>query len=229
MCYSLMVENSLESLAKDFLADVDHKAFEGYQRLVEGDPRRFKDLAAHPRIYPLYFAPVILAQETGKSIVPMRYRVRPHDSHEELPAKYNLYNARLDGLTTRQTWRSLFMKRHGILVFKNFFEWVTGDDGKKTVMQFTPQNYGSLCTPVLYDCWQSADQQEKFFSFAVITTDPPEEIREAGHDRCPVILKASDVDAWLHPASSGMATINRILHSAPEMKFHSDRVSNLSK
>ena len=226
------MESSLDKLAMDFQAQPDTAAFAAYRTLVERDARRFKDMSAHPRIYPLYFAPIILAREGGRAIVPMRYRVRPHDSREEPPAKYNLYNARLDGLSSRQTWRGLFMRQHGVAVFRAFFEWVTGDDGKKCVVQFTPGDGASakdLCAPVLYDYWQSADQSEGYFSFAVITTDPPVEVRAAGHDRCPVILEREAIDPWLHPASSGAAAIEKILHTKPSIKFLSGRVPTFPK
>ena len=223
------MENSLEQLAKDFLAQPDCAAFQAFGAMSERDPRRFKPIDAHPRIYPFYFAPVIFAREAQCTIVPMRYRLRPHDSKEEPPAKYNLYNARLDALTTRRTWQGLFMRNHGVLAFKSFFEWVTPPDGKKCVIQFTPEDRRTLCAPVLYDTWQAAAQNEGFFSFAVITTDPPPEVRRMGHDRCPVILRPEEVDCWLHPGVSGMATIQQILRAPGPVKFFGDRVAAIPK
>lgn len=33
----------------------------------------------------------------------------------------------------------------------------------------------------------------------VVTDDPPLEVYEAGHDRCPVILEPEAIEQWLHP------------------------------
>lgn len=65
-----------------------------------------------------------MKQNNSNTIVPMRYRIRPSGSSEEIPTKYNVFNARLDSLETRQTWSSLFMRNHGLFPFKRFFEWV---------------------------------------------------------------------------------------------------------
>ena len=59
----------------------------------------------------------------------MRYRVRPNGSKEEVPTKYNVFNARIDSLEIRNTWAPLFMRNHGIVPLTGFYEWVSGPDG----------------------------------------------------------------------------------------------------
>ena len=229
MCYSILMETSLDKLAKELRAQPDEAEFAAYRALMQAEPGRFKDMSLHPRIYPFYFAPVVFQRDEARVIAPMRYRLRPSDSREEPPAKYNLYNARLEAIGERQNWRRLFMRQHGVIMFRAFFEWITAPDGKKRVVQFTPADDVPLCAPVLYDHWQAVEGQEAYFSFAVITTEPPEEVRAAGHDRCPVILKSGDMDTWLSPAASGVSAVQKILHSPAPVKFICDAASNSPK
>ena len=89
------------------------------------------------------------------------------------------------------------MRQHGILVFKSFFEWVSAPSGKKQVKEFLPQDGRHLCAPVLFDYWCAPDKSVDFYSFAVITNEPPAEIAAAGHNRCPIVLQDNDFDLWL--------------------------------
>ena len=199
MCYSVMVEQDLKKLEQRFGAQVDQSAFADFEQHSLAHPKAFKPLTA--RIYPNYFAPIITAAPGGgRLITPMRYRVRPAGSASEVPSKYNMFNARLDGLTTRLTWRQLFMRQHGILVFKAFFEWVTDEiTGKKTVLAFSPDGRDLMWAPVLFDIWRSPDGKDDLRSFAIITSDPPPEILAKGHDRCPIFLAERHLEDWLHP------------------------------
>lgn len=205
MCYSVMVKQDLKLLQSRFGAIPIRESFARYEELSEANPKKYKPLAAHGRIYPNYYAPIIVAAEEPESLAPrlirpMRYRIRPHGSAEEVPTKYNMFNARLDALTTRRTWKGVFGRRHGILVFEKFFEWVPDPEtGKKKVVAFSPKDRDLMWSPVLWDRWTSVDGKEVIESFAIITGDPPPEVRDAGHDRCPIFLQESLIGDWLSP------------------------------
>ncbi|MHA2903167.1 SOS response-associated peptidase family protein [Ralstonia mannitolilytica] len=53
--------------------------------------------------------------------------------------------------------------------------------------------------------------EKDLLSFAIITTDPPPEISEAGHDRCQVPIKSEDLDAWLSPDPNNLEAMDEIL------------------
>ena len=197
MCYSILVEQDLKSLEKDLQALSDWNAFSRYKRLGEADPKTFKPLQANERIYPNYFAPIIVNKQDKRRIFPMRYRLRPAHSESEVPSKYNLFNARLDGLLNRQSWKSIIGKQHGILVFKGFFEWVSDAAGKKKVVYFSDPDQSVLVSPVIYDIWVASDNSQGFASFAVITREPFQDVKQAGHDRSPIVLGPEAVDEWL--------------------------------
>lgn len=198
MCYSILVEQDLKTLEKDLRASADWAAFHRYQKLSDKNAKVYKPLQKHPRIYPYYFAPIIVNRQGTRSIIPMRYRLRPSGSENEVPQKYNLYNARLEGLVSRATWRPLIGKQHGILIHKGFYEWVQDDKAQKKVIFFYPnQDQAWIATPVLYDIWVSPDRSSGFASFAVITRDPFPEVAAAGHDRSPIVLQENHLGEWL--------------------------------
>lgn len=213
-----MVETDLKRLEIEFGATADHGAFTAYRERSLADPKRFKPLEESARIYPKYFAPVVVAEPAGRSIRPMRYRVRPSWSQAEIPAKYNVFNARLDALEQRKTWRGLFMQRHGLLGFRAFYEWVKNDAGKKAVIEFSPEDRDLIWAPVLWDRWQGPDG-EILESFAVITTEPPPEVEAMGHDRCPVFLKQQNIERWLTPQNHSPEDIYAILNDIGDVTY----------
>ncbi len=170
----------------------------GLKRIPSSSP--FKEAGEDDRIYPGYFAPVIVFEKGEKIIKPMRYRVRPAHSAEEIPSQYNVFNARFDSLEKRQTWSGLFLKNHGLFPFLRFYEWVE-KEGKKTLVSFNPDNQPMMWAPMLYDHWISPQGELQFSSFALITNDPPPEIQQVGHDRCPIFLKEDQIDSWLNPSN----------------------------
>lgn len=223
MCYSILVETDLKKLQDQFGARPDREAFQRFAERAQEDPKTYKRISAHPRIFPKYWAPVIVNEGGERVIRPMRYRLRPFWADKEPPSRYNLFNARLDALEKRRSWRPLFMKRHGLLVFRSFFEWVTGDDGKKKVIQFSPRDQSLLWAPALYDSWPGNDDTPGFESFAIITGDPPPEVEAAGHDRCPIFLSRERIDDWLAPEGRTKEDGYRILSELEPVYYeHAD-------
>jgi putative SOS response-associated peptidase YedK len=220
MCFSIQVDRDIKKLAQRFKASISIPDFNSLQavkdyeaqigpdkiKAVLGLKRKpkvnvFKTLGIDNRIFPGYFAPVITTENNQRVIKPMRYRVRPAGSIEEIPSKFNVFNARLDSLEKRKTWSPLFMRQHGLLPFVKFFEWVKDED-KKKLITFSPESHEIMWAPCLWDKWQSADGKIEFYSFAVITDDPPKEIADMGHDRCPIFIKEELIDQWLNPTGS---------------------------
>lgn len=171
------------------------------------------------RIFSNYFANVVVNEKNEKVIQPMRYRVRPHDSKEELPTKYNVFNARIDSLEIRDTWKPLFMRNHGIIPFTKFYEWVPGPDNKPKLITFFPEGRETMWAPCLWDEWISKDGRIYFKSFAIITDEPPKEILRMGHDRCPIFLSEDRIDSWLSPYKMNRDEAYLLLSSRENVEF----------
>lgn len=132
----------------------------------------------------------------GKALCPMRYRVRPFGTEEELPTKYNLYNARIEGIEEKKIWAPLIEKKHCAVPLIKFHEWVPTDKGKK-VVQFSLKNKNLFWAAGVFDIWKSEQSNEQIISFAIVTQAPNQYISDVGHDRCPIILNDNEVDHWI--------------------------------
>ncbi|MCO4754730.1 MAG: SOS response-associated peptidase family protein [Bacteriovoracaceae bacterium] len=240
MCFSVQIDKDIKRLSQRFNAHPAVGEFHALKALQEYEaqltPQELKSSLGLKRVpkgavfktpesdgivYPNYFAPVMVFENGKRVIRPMRYRVRPANSVEEIPAKYNVFNARIDALEKRQTWRDIFLRNHGLFPFKSFYEWVQDDAGKKRLINFAPNNAETMWAPCIFDQWRSKDGKIQFYSFALITDDPPQEIEDKGHDRCPIFLKQDLIDQWLQPQRSDKGDIYQILKQKETTYFES--------
>jgi putative SOS response-associated peptidase YedK len=198
---------------------ISERKVEALKRKIE----RFqsdKESAADSRIYANDYAPVIVAENDERIIKPMRYLLRPMGFDEDFDRKYpGCYNARRDSL--QSFWKKQFMRNHGILVVTSFFENVkrhdyehrklkTGEEPENMVIEFKPDGFEEMFIPIIWDCWTKKGSPD-LYSFALITDEPPKEISEAGHDRCPIFLKATAIEKWLNPGSCSLDEIQALL------------------
>jgi putative SOS response-associated peptidase YedK len=177
-----------------------------------------------------------------KVFKPMRYQVRPEGSKQELGL--SLYNARLstnekDGGVTRlgdkRLWGKLFMRRHGLFPFVCFFEQIYYEDvefedlknqipeekkERANLVAFAPKGREIMWAPVLWDSWLGPDGKHGFNSFAIITDEPPEEIKKSGHDRCPIFLKEDAIEQWLNPQGHDPEEYYEILAGRESVYFN---------
>ncbi len=246
MCFSILVDKNINKLstyfgamisAKDSIAlqnlftmqnEMDSLEFDTLLGLKHSSKKRslpFKIPGEDGKIFSNYFTNVIVDIGDQRLIKPMRYRVRPHGSKEEIPSKYNVFNARIDSLESRVTWSNLFMKNHGIVAFSGFYEWVAGDNGKPKLIYFYPGGRDLMWAPCLWDEWVSKDGRIHFKSFAIITDEPRPEIRSMGHDRSPIFLNQNQISSWLNPKEKN--EIYRILKDVEDCRFEYNWVENL--
>jgi len=181
------------------------------------DLRRKEPLPRDSRIFPGQYAPVMIAREGKREIVPMRYQCRLPGWNEIMERKYpGTYNARRDNL--EKTWGKLFGYQHGIMVVNAFFENVSrhkmehrdlapGEREENVVLEFNP----SPPHDMLVACLWSFDERDELYSFAAITDEPPPEVAAAGHDRCIIPIKPENLNAWLAPDPANLAALHAIL------------------
>lgn len=240
MCFSVAVDKNIKKLSKYFGAlesakeadnlqnlfkmqeTMDSEKFDSLLGIKHKTKKRstpFKEVGEDGRVFPNYFTEVIVKGKADRELVPMRYRVRPHGSNQEVPTKFNVFNARIDSLEERKTWKSLFMHNHGLVPFVKFYEWVPGPEGKPKLITFLPEEREIMWAPCLWDEWVSKDGKIHFKSFAIVTDDPPEEVSIMGHDRCPIFLKSDYIDEWLNPQSSNKKEIYEILQQKEDVRF----------
>ena len=160
------------------------------------------------RIFPFWYAPVIVSREGQKTLTLARYHLRQKNAPAFIDRKYpGLYNARRDNL--EKFWRNEFGHSHAVMLVSSFFENVERD-GENVVLHFNPRPAQTMYVACLYSEWTSPEEGE-IRSFAAVTDDPPPEIAAAGHDRCIVNLRAENVETWLTPQSRSASDLQQLL------------------
>jgi putative SOS response-associated peptidase YedK len=194
---------------------------------------RRKDLADRDhRIFPGWYAPVMVVQDGQKVLMPMRYLCRPEGAKPSFDAEFSgCFNARRDNL--EKFWRKQFGFTHGVVVLNAFYENVNkhkrehrelepGEKLENLILKFEPNTHQDMLAACIWSRWKGAAGEE-LLSFAVITDDPPPEVAAAGHDRCPVPLKQENVDEWLNPGMSNLKRMQEILDDR-ERPYYDHRV-----
>jgi len=171
------------------------------------------------RIFPFWYAPVLVAEAGERLILPMRYHCRAHGKPAGTDRRYpGLYNARRDNL--EGYWKGLFGQHHAVCLVQSFYENVALHDFEKRelrpnekpqnlVLHFNPQPPSPMFVACLWDRWQQKDEPD-LYSFAAITDDPPPEVAATGHNRCIIPLKTQNLNAWLTPGAD-LAAYNALL------------------
>lgn len=184
------------------------------------DLRRTELTDADARIYPGYYAPVMVVENGERIVKPMRYQCRPAGKPAFYDTKYpGTYNARRDNL--QGFWKGQFGFTHGLMVVNAFYEHVArpklaanglAADGEpeKVILEFKPSPVQDMLVAVLWSHW-IGDGEPDLYSFAAITDEPPVEVAAAGHDRCIIPIKPENIDAWLNPDPKNLSAMQAIL------------------
>lgn len=172
------------------------------------DLRRTELVDEDSRIFPGWYAPVMISENGRRTVKPMRYQCRPADKPAFYDAKFpGTYNARKDNL--EGFWREQFGTSHAVMVVHAFFENVSkhklegrelapGEKEQNVVLVFRLTPTQDMLVACLWSRWQAPGESE-LLSFAAVTDEPPTEIAAAGHDRCIIPIQEGNLDAWLNP------------------------------
>ena len=184
------------------------------------DLKRNELLDKDARIFPGWYAPVMVWENGRRVVKPMRYQCRPAGKPAFYDTKYpGTYNARRDNL--EGFWKGQFGHTHGLMVVNAFYENVSrhalegrdlaaGEADENVILEFRPRPAQDMLVACLWSRWQGADGEE-LLSFAAITDEPPPEIAAAGHDRVIIPIKPENIDAWLNPDPANLAACYAIL------------------
>jgi putative SOS response-associated peptidase YedK len=172
------------------------------------------------RIFPGWYAPVMIVEDGKLVVKPMRYQCRIAGSPAFYDTKFpGTYNARRDNL--EGFWKKQFGYTHGVMVANAFYENVSkhkmegrelssSEKEENVILQFRPQPTQDMLVACLWSHWQAPGQPD-LWSFAAITDEPPAEIAAAGHDRCIIPIKPEHLGAWLNPNPKGLKALYAIL------------------
>lgn len=155
------------------------------------------------RIFPQWYAPVLIEENGQRVIKPMRYQCRipgmPASSDYTKDGQMSgTYNARRDNL--ERFWRKQFGYTHGLMLVSRFWENVDTPEGGSQRLEFKPKDGSDMLVACLWSHWTDpTGEHPDLLSFAAITDEPEPEVAAAGHDRTVINIKPEHVDAWLNP------------------------------
>jgi putative SOS response-associated peptidase YedK len=184
------------------------------------DIRRTEPKDRDSRIYPGWYASVMIVENGQRVVKPMRYQCRPAGKPAAYDIKYpGCYNARRDNL--EGFWKGQFGHTHGLVVMNAFYENVSrhrvegrelapGEKEENVILEFRPNPRQDMLVACVWSHWQGAGEPD-LLSFAAITDEPPAEVAAAGHDRCIIPIKPENIDAWLNPDPRNLAAQYAIL------------------
>ncbi len=183
------------------------------------DLRRTEPVADDSRIFPGWYAPLMIVENGRRVVKPMRYQCRPAGKPASHDARFpGTYNARRDNL--EGFWKAQFGHTHGIMAVNAFFENVSrhamegrelapDEKAENVVLEFRPRPAHDMLVACLWSRWQG--DGDDLLSFAAITDEPPPEVAAAGHDRCVIPIRPENVDAWLNPDPHDLAALQSLL------------------
>lgn len=181
MCYSSMIQQNAKKYAEFF--DVAISPFADSEEI-------------QIRAFPHTEFPVIVELNHRRSIKWMNYSLVPPWSESRKP-KFSTYNARIETLCEKPTWREPIKNKRCLVGITSFFESCYEGSHAGNIVQFKSPRSQIWAAAGIWSEWVDKNTGEIFDSFAIITTEPSEFIRGIGHDRSPVFLNAKDFDSWL--------------------------------
>jgi putative SOS response-associated peptidase YedK len=159
----------------------------------------FSNLPRYQDYRPTDLAPVFVKNRVGETVLKdMRWWFVPATHKGPLKDwKLTTFNARLDDIHTKPTFKRAWdLKRRVLVPASHYYEW-TGPAGAKTCWRVESAGHQPLAFAGLWDHADTAEGQ--VLSFAILT-------REAGaamtrlHPREPVVLEPDRWQAWLDGA-----------------------------
>ena len=108
-----------------------------------------------------------------------------------------MINARAETIAEKPSYRESFSHRRCLVPATGFYEWRKGDDGKKAPYFISRADDQPLLMAGIWDVWEKGEG-DPLHSFSIITRDANEFMRDL-HQRMPVVLESSAIDAWFDP------------------------------
>jgi putative SOS response-associated peptidase YedK len=197
------------------------------------DLRRTEPNNEDARIFPLSYAPVLIADDGRTVIKPMRYTCRlagkPADVEKRFPG---IYNARRDSLD--DYWRTVYGRSHAVMVISGFYENVPehlyqhrelapDEKERNLVLEYDPKPARDMLVACLWDHWTQPGKPA-LDSFAAITDDPTPEVAETGHQRTIITIQEQYLSDWLSPDALSKERLEHIL-SDKELPYYVHQVA----
>ena len=121
-----------------------------------------------------------------------------------------LFNARAEGVATKNFWNDSFQRRRCIVPADSFYEWSKVKSGKKPKYEFSVPGREPFGLAGLWSLWKNPKTGEREPTFAILTCEANGVMRPI-HDRQPTILEPRDYREWLSESTRPPVHLLRLL------------------
>jgi putative SOS response-associated peptidase YedK len=184
MCYSNSSTSKNIDLAKR------------YKKAIDSIPEKQPTYFASAFTFPIWR---IITKENDIKL--MRWGLVPawFRGVNEFEMAKTTFNARIETLSEKASFKSLIKRSRCIVSSTGFFEWK--HENKQKIPHFIyPTNDSVLSLAGLYDSWMNPNSNEILNSFTIITSEANDFMAEIHNSkkRMPLILNANDEESWLN-------------------------------
>lgn len=177
-------------------------------------------------ISPSLFIPAIRMIDKQRTLSPLTWNLIPHWANER-DIGLRTFNARVETLIHKPTFREAFRNKRCIIPATGFYEWQRLGE-KKQPFFLRRQDREPMALAGLWDSWNDPERSEVIASCAIITVPANAQVQEI-HDRMPAILEPEHFDAWLDPLFNDKKALQDMLvqrHEVLEIFPVSNYVNN---
>jgi len=155
----------------------------------------------------------------------MNYSLIPKWSKVARP-KFATYNARIETITEKPSWKTPLQSQHCIVPLDAFYESCYEGSHAGNIVKFKSKNSNPLPVAGIWEEWVNQSTGEVIPSFAVITREPTKYIQKIGHDRSPLFLNQEAIQDWLSPVKRNAEDCKNFLldnFEEPDLEVAIDR------
>lgn len=140
---------------------------------------------------------IVCDPQGGRELHQFRWGLIPAWA-KDIKIGYKLINARAETINQKPSFRNAFKARRCLIPVSGFYEWQTFSSSKqKQAYYIHSKESPILMFAGIWEAWLSLEGQS-IKSYSIITTHCNETLRPL-HERMPVVLNPSELQAWLDP------------------------------
>lgn len=155
----------------------------------------------------------------GRHLTTAFWSIIPPWATELKISKYPTFNARVESVNEKATFKSLVATKRGLIPADGYYEWVK--DGTKKVPHYIhPRDDRLLAFAALYSWWRDPTGQGDeawALTATILTRSAVGDLAEL-HDRSPVFVAPEFWDDWLDPAvDARLGLLDAVVERSPEI------------
>lgn len=177
----------------------------------------FARIPARYNLAPGQIASVLIKPKTEIELATLQWGLLPFWA-KELSLASHTFNARLDTVDDKPSFRAAFKTRHAVIPIAGYYEWQKTELGKQPYYFQAEKRGETLWLAGLWEPRHALQTDASNGTFTIIT-QTAEDLPATIHSRMPVFLETQDVEKWLS-LKPGPSMPFLLTRSLPALKTH---------